>query len=48
MSFPLEASLSRTKNNDYPAIKGYVTKIQALDAYKKALEKGGPYDYALS
>ncbi len=46
MSFPLEASMMRLKSNDYPGIQKYVDKIHARSAYKKALENGGPYDYA--
>jgi glutathione S-transferase len=46
MSFPLEASLARTNMDDYPNIQSYVKKIHALDTFKKALKKGGPYDYA--
>lgn len=46
MSFPLEASLSRSPAEGYSHIKAYVKKIHALPAYKKALEVGGPYDYA--
>ena len=46
MSFPLEASMARTKMDDYPHTKAYVEKIHALETYKKALEVGGPYDYA--
>ncbi len=46
MSFPLEAAMMEMKSNNYPAIQKYVDTIHARDAYKKALEKGGPYDYA--
>jgi glutathione S-transferase len=46
MSFPLEAALTRIDSSYYPKIKKYVDKIHALDTYKKALEIGGPYDYA--
>ena len=46
MSFPLEAAMASNKSGGYPAIQTYVDKIHARDAYKKALEKGGPYDYA--
>ena len=47
MSFPAEASLSRidaakTSKN----LKGYVDRLHARPAYKRALEKGGPYAYA--
>ncbi len=46
MSFPLEAAMASNKSGGYPAIANYVDKIHARDAYKKALEIGGPYDYA--
>lgn len=46
MSFPLEAALTRMDSKDVPNIKAYVDKIHALNGYKKALEVGGPYDYA--
>lgn len=46
MSFPLEASLAKADMSDYPHTKAYVERIHALDTYKKALEVGGPYDYA--
>lgn len=46
MSFPLEAAMMKMKSNNYPAIQKYVDKIHSRVAYKKALEKGGPYDYA--
>lgn len=45
MSFPLEAAASRGVG-DYPAVKKFVQKIHARPAYQKALERGGPYDYA--
>lgn len=47
MSFPAEASLTRidaaksSKN-----LRKYVDKLHARPAYKRALEKGGPYAYA--
>jgi glutathione S-transferase len=46
MSFPLEAALSRMDTKLVPNIKAYVDKIHATQSYKKALEVGGPYDYA--
>jgi glutathione S-transferase len=46
MSFPLEAAMAGNKSGGYPAIQKYVDKIHSRSAYKKALEKGGPYDYA--
>ena len=47
MSFPIEASLTRidaAKNK--ASLKRFVEKIHARPAYKRALEKGGPYAYA--
>ena len=46
MSFPLEASMARANADAYVNIKAYVEKIHALPMYQKALEIGGPYDYA--
>ena len=46
MSFPLEASVAAGAiNNKYPNIHAYVKRFQERDAYLKALEKGGDYDY---
>ena len=47
MSFPLEAGADR--GNAFagrPRIKAFVEAIHARPAYRKALEKGGPYRYA--
>lgn len=46
MAFPLEAAASG-RISDLPApIKTYVDKIHARPAFKRGLEKGGPYAYA--
>lgn len=45
MSFPLEASVARGVGKDFPHIAEFVAKVHARDAYKRALEKGGDYDY---
>ena len=45
MSFPLEAAAARGGAMDgYPKIKAFLDRIHARPAYKKALERGGPYD----
>ena len=45
MSFPLEAAAARGGAMDgYPKIKAFLERIHARPAYKKALERGGPYD----
>ncbi|HEX4918335.1 MAG TPA: glutathione S-transferase [Limnobacter sp.] len=47
MIFPLEAAASRAESiKSMPNIAAYVKRVHALPAYKKALEVGGPYDYA--
>ncbi|MBD2336099.1 glutathione S-transferase [Calothrix sp. FACHB-156] len=49
MSFPLEivATLPEQTENR-PKIKQFIERIQARPAYKRALERGGKYDYANS
>jgi len=47
MSFPLEAAASRGGlDQRYPALGDFLKRIHARPAYQKALERGGPYDYA--
>ncbi|KAL0478986.1 glutathione S-transferase [Acrasis kona] len=46
MSFPLEASASRVDLSNRPSISAYIQRIHNRPAYKRALEKGGPYNYA--
>ncbi|WP_457417610.1 glutathione S-transferase family protein [Roseateles sp. P5_E7] len=45
MSFPVEAAAARGGAMDqYPKLKDFLARIHARPAYKKALERGGPYD----
>ncbi len=47
MSFPLEAAASRIEDFvTRPKIAEFVRRIHARPAYARALERGGPYDYA--
>jgi len=47
MSFPLEAAAVRANAlAGRPRIKALLERIQARPAYRRALEKGGPYSYA--
>lgn len=47
MSFPAEASLQRVDAaKSAKKLKSYVDRLHARPAYKRALEKGGPYAYA--
>jgi len=44
MSFALEAAEVRTDlATEFPNLQGFLTRIRALPAFKKALERGGPY-----
>ncbi|MDX1496816.1 MAG: glutathione S-transferase [Salinisphaeraceae bacterium] len=45
MIFPLEAAAARGgMANQYPNIKAYVDRVHARPAYKRGLERGGPYE----
>jgi glutathione S-transferase len=47
MSFPLEAGASRgAASEGRPRVKAFLDRIHARPAYRRALEKGGPYAYA--
>jgi len=43
MSFPLEAAQGTGLIANYPNLAAFLGRVQARPAYKKALEKGGPY-----
>jgi glutathione S-transferase len=43
MSFPLEAAAARVGVGTYPAIAGFLERIHARPAYRRALETGGPF-----
>jgi glutathione S-transferase len=46
MSFPLEAAASRAGLNlSRPHLMAFLDRIHARDAYKRALERGGPYSF---
>lgn len=47
MSFPLEAAVARGGLGDgYPRIRAFVARVHERPAYRRALERGGPYSYA--
>ncbi len=47
MSFPLEAAAQRGGlDARYPRLQGWLARIHARAAYRRALEAGGPYDFA--
>jgi glutathione S-transferase len=48
MSFPVEAAASRAGLTEAtrPSLQAWLARIHARPAYKRALEKGGPYAYA--
>jgi len=46
MSFPVEVAAARAGlDATRPQLFGYLQRIHARDAYKRALERGGPYQY---
>jgi glutathione S-transferase len=46
MSFPLEAAAARAGlNAGRPKLWAFLERIHARDAYKRALQRGGPYAY---
>ena len=46
MSFPLEAGSHRAGAKNLPHIRAFLERIHARPAYRRALERGGRYDYA--
>lgn len=47
MSFPVETAASRAQfGTKYPKLQGFLSRIHARPAYRRALERGGPYSYA--
>lgn len=46
MSFPLEAAASAYDLSERPAILRFLERIHTRPAYRAALQRGGPYDYA--
>ena len=44
VTFVLEAADSSGLLKDYPALQTYLGRTQARAAYRRAIEKGGPYD----
>jgi glutathione S-transferase len=46
MSFPLEATATRSGLAGMPRIAAWLETIHARPAYQRALEQGGPYAYA--
>lgn len=44
MSFPLEGAAARGGlDGRYPRLKDFLARIHARPAYRRALERGGPY-----
>ena len=44
MSFPIENISSAFGTSAYPKLTKWLTTIHARPAYKRAIEKGGPYE----
>jgi glutathione S-transferase len=46
MSFPVEIAAQRIGLEGRPQLTGFLARIHAMPAYRRALERGGPYAYA--
>jgi len=46
MSFPLEVAAQRVGFERRPKLAAFLNRIHAMPAYRRALERGGPYAYA--
>jgi glutathione S-transferase len=46
MSFPLETGTQRAAADTLPHVRAFLARIHARPAYRRALERGGQYDYA--
>ncbi len=46
MSFPVEAASKRGGLGDRPRLRAWLDRIHARAAYRRALERGGPYAFA--
>ncbi len=46
MSFVGEVAGARGNRENYPNLDAWVKRFQALPAYRRALERGGPYSFA--
>lgn len=42
MSFPLQAAASRANLETFPHIRDFIQRVEALPAYQRAIERGGP------
>jgi glutathione S-transferase len=45
LSFPAEAAIAQGRSAALPKLAAFVTAIQARPAYRRALVKGGPYNF---
>jgi glutathione S-transferase len=46
LSFPAEVAVMQGRTKDKPKLAAFVEAIHARPAWKRALEKGGPYNFA--
>ena len=44
LSFPVEALSARSGLGKHPRLQAWLERIHAREAYRRALDKGGPYD----
>lgn len=44
MSFPVQGAAARDGMDGYPRLRGFLERIQSRPAYRRALERGGPFE----
>jgi len=44
MSFPVEAASARAGLGEFPKLRAWLDRVHARPAYRRALEKGGPFE----
>lgn len=47
LGWALEFSECRGRLKNYPALRGYLARLRARNAYKRAIERGGPQDLSV-
>ena len=45
LSFPLEATATRSGLDGHPALADFVRRVHSREAYRRALSRGGPYAF---
>jgi glutathione S-transferase len=47
LSFPAEVAIAQGRAETHPKLAAFVKELQSRPAYKRGLEKGGEYSFAV-